>query len=174
MNRLNVVLYGPEIPQNTGNIMRTCAGTDTFLHLIEPLGFKLDPKSIKRSGVNYLEHVHYTVYRNWEEFTEANPGIYAFSTRYGKKSPDMFDFTNPDQPYYLIFGKESTGIPKTILRDHLDQCIRLPMNDKIRSLNLANCVCAVLYEALRQRGYDHLFRTEPETLKGEDWLLRDE
>jgi tRNA (cytidine/uridine-2'-O-)-methyltransferase len=174
MKPLNVVLYGPEIPQNTGNIMRTCAGTDTFLHLIEPIGFKLDPKYLKRSGVNYLEHVQYQVYKNWEEFTSTNPGIYAFSTRYGKKSPDQFDFSRSEESYFLIFGKESTGIPKAILRDHLDQCIRLPMNDKIRSLNLANCVCAVLYEALRQRGYDHLYRTEPETLKGEDWLLSDQ
>jgi tRNA (cytidine/uridine-2'-O-)-methyltransferase len=171
--RLNVVLYGPEIPQNTGNIMRTCAGTDTFLHLIQPLGFKLDPKYLKRSGVNYLEHVHYQVYADWNEFKASNPGIYVFSTRYGKRSPDMIDFTRKDQPYYLIFGKESTGIPKEILRESLDTCIRLPMNDKIRSLNLANCVCAVLYEALRQRGYDDLFRTEPETLKGPDWLTEE-
>jgi tRNA (cytidine/uridine-2'-O-)-methyltransferase len=171
--QLNVVLYCPEIPQNTGNIMRTCAGTDTMLHLIEPLGFKLDPKNIKRSGANYFEHVQYKVYKTWETFQAANPGIYIFSTRYGKKSPDMIDFTKNGETYYLIFGKESTGIPKTILREHLDTCIRLPMNDKIRSLNLSNCVCTVLYEALRQRGYDDLFRTEPETLKGPDWLTED-
>lgn len=171
--RLNVVLYCPEIPQNTGNIMRTCAGTDTFLHLIKPLGFKLDPKYLKRSGVNYLEHVQYQVYEDWNTFKAANPGIYVFSTRYGQKSPDMIDYTRNDLPYYLIFGKESTGIPKEILRESLDTCIRLPMNDKIRSLNLSNCVCAVLYEALRQRGYDDLFRTEPETLKGPDWLMRE-
>lgn len=168
---LNVVLYCPEIPQNTGNIMRTCAGTDTFLHIIEPIGFKLDPKYLKRSGVNYLEHVNYKVYKNWETFVSHNPGTYAFLTRYGKKTPDQFDFSKKDANYYLIFGKESTGIPKTILRNHLDDCIRLPMNDKIRSLNLSNVVCAVLYEALRQRDYEMLSKMEPETLKGPDWLL---
>jgi len=170
---LNVVLYGPEIPQNTGNIMRTCAGTNTTLHIIEPIGFKLDPKSIKRSGVNYLEHVHYIVYKDWNEFVVKNPGEYAFLTRYGHKTPDQFDFSNSSLNYYLIFGKESTGIPKTILRDHLDRCIRLPMNDKIRSLNLANVVCTVLYEALRQRHYDDLFTEEPESLKGPNWLTEE-
>jgi tRNA (cytidine/uridine-2'-O-)-methyltransferase len=107
------------------------------------------------------------------EFKTANPGFYVFSTRYGKKSPDKIDFTDKNQNYYIIFGKESTGIPKNILREDLDHCVRLPMNDKIRSLNLANCVCAVLYEALRQRGYDGLSQTEPESLKGEDWLSQD-
>ncbi|HOW38648.1 MAG TPA: tRNA (cytidine(34)-2'-O)-methyltransferase [Candidatus Izemoplasmatales bacterium] len=169
---LNVVLYAPEIPQNTGNIMRTCAGTDTFLHLIEPLGFKLDTKTIQRSGVNYLEHVRYRVYRNWEAFVTLNPGIYVFFTRYGQKSPDQFDFSRIKETYYLVFGRESTGIPKALLRDHWENCVRLPMNDHIRSLNLANCVCAVLYEALRQQGYPGLSRTEPETLKGPDWVLR--
>jgi tRNA (cytidine/uridine-2'-O-)-methyltransferase len=168
--KLNVVLYGPEIPQNTGNIMRTCAGTDTILHIIEPIGFKLDPKYIKRSGVNYLEHVVYHVYKNWEEFTASNLGLYVFFTRYGNKTPDQFDFSNNDNNYYLIFGKESTGIPKEILREHLDSCIRLPKNDKIRSLNLSNVVCTVLYEALRQRNYDGLFKEEPVSLKGPNWL----
>lgn len=168
--KLNVVLYEPEIPQNTGNIMRTCAGTDTTLHLIEPLGFKLDPKSIKRSTVNYLEHVNYILYKNWEDFVSKNPGEYAFFTRYGHKSPDQFDFTNDSANYYLIFGRESTGIPKAILKEHLDRCIRLPMNDKIRSLNLSNVVCTVLYEALRQRHYQGLYTKEPETLKGPNWI----
>jgi len=170
---LHVVLYQPEIPQNTGNIMRTCAGTNTVLHLIEPLGFRLDPKSIKRSGVNYLEHVTYHVYRDWETFYATHPGIYVFFTRYGSKSPDQFDFAKSDVDYFLVFGRESTGIPKTILRDHRDACIRLPMNDRIRSLNLANVVCTVLYEALRQRQYPDLSRQEPETLKGSDWLDKD-
>ncbi|MBU0997659.1 MAG: tRNA (cytidine(34)-2'-O)-methyltransferase [Firmicutes bacterium] len=171
---LNVVLYGPEIPQNTGNIMRTCAGTNTFLHLIEPFGFKLDMKYLKRSGVNYLEHVHFATYKNWEEFTSKNPGRYAFLTRYGKKSPDQFDFKSKETEYYLIFGKESTGIPKEILREHLEDCIRLPMNENIRSLNLSNVVCTVLYEALRQRDYENLSKSEPDSLKGADWLLEDD
>ncbi len=171
---LNVVLYGPEIPQNTGNIMRTCAGTNTLLHLIEPFGFKLDMKYLKRAGVNYLEHVQYAVYKNWEDFTSKCPGKYAFLTRYGKMTPDEFDFSEIQTEYYLIFGKESTGIPKEILRDHLEDCIRLPMNEFVRSLNLSNVVCTVLYEALRQRHYENLSKTEPQSLKGPDWLLKDD
>jgi tRNA (cytidine/uridine-2'-O-)-methyltransferase len=171
--RLHVVLYQPEIPQNTGNIMRTCAGTDTRLHLIKPMGFKLTPKWVKRSGVNYIHHTDYTVYENWDDFKSRNPGEYVFFTRYGKKPPDAFDFSVSDKPVYLIFGRESTGIPKTILRDQLDRCTRLPMNDKIRSLNLSNVVAIGLYEALRQRGYGDLHLEEPDTLKGPDWLLND-
>lgn len=171
---LNVVLYQPEIPQNTGNIMRTCAGTDTLLHLIEPFGFQLTPKYLKRAGVNYLEHVHYITYKNWEDFVSKNPGTYAFFTRYGKKTPDRFDFSKTEENYYLIFGRESTGIPKNILRDHFDSCLRLPMNDHIRSLNLGNTVCTVLYEALRQQNYRDLFREEPETLKGPDWIFEED
>ncbi len=173
MTNLHIVLYNPEIPQNTGNIMRTCAGTGTKLHLIEPLGFKLDQKHLRRSGVNYLEHVEYAVYTNWDKFITSNPGKYLYLTRYGKKSPDQYDFTNTDENTYLIFGKESTGIPKQILSEHLDDCYRVPINDKIRSLNLANTVSIVLYEALRQLGYPELFREEPETLKGADWLEQD-
>lgn len=171
--KLNVVLYQPEIPQNTANIMRTCAGTNTVLHLIEPLGFKLDPKYLKRSAVNYLENVDYHVYPNFEDFQAKNPGIYAFMTRYGHISPDKFDFSKKDQSYYLVFGRESTGIPKEILRDHLESCIRLPMTDKIRSLNLSNVVCTCVYEALRQQNYDGLYFDEPETLKGPDWLTQE-
>ncbi|MBN2696891.1 MAG: tRNA (cytidine(34)-2'-O)-methyltransferase [Bacilli bacterium] len=170
---LNVVLYHPEIPQNTGNIMRTCAGTGAVLHLIEPLGFKLDAKHLKRSGVNYLEHVQYKVYKSWDEFVELNQGVYAMFTRYGDRSPDQFDFTNPEAEYYLVFGKESTGIPKEILRNYRENCLRFPINDKIRSLNLANTVAVALFEVLRQQGYPGLSRSEPETLKGPSWLDED-
>ena len=166
----HVVLYQPEIPQNTGNIMRTCAGTDTFLHLIEPLGFRVDEKTLKRSGVNYLEHVHFKVYPDWETFQSQNPGYYLFFTRYGTKTPNEFDLSDVNQPIYLIFGRESTGIPKTILKDHLDQCTRFPMNENIRSLNLANTVCLGIYELLRQQNYAGLSFTEPESMKGKDWL----
>jgi len=170
---LNVVLYSPEIPQNTGNIMRTCAATGARLHLIEPLGFKLDGKNIKRSGVNYIENVDYLIYRNWDEFVKNNPGQHVFLTRYGRKSPDQCDLADPNREIYMIFGRESTGIPKAILREHLEACYRLPITDKVRSLNLANTVCTVLYEALRQQGYPGLFREEPETMKGSDWLEQD-
>jgi tRNA (cytidine/uridine-2'-O-)-methyltransferase len=172
---LNVVLYQPEIPQNTGNIMRTCAGTDFVLHLIKPLGFKLDPKYLKRVAVNYLNNVNYFVYDSYEEFLEKNQGKFFFITRYGKKPPRSFDFKVKDEndDIYLIFGRESTGIPKEILREHLDQCIRLPMNDKIRSLNLANTVAIMIYEVLGQNDYVSLSKTEPESMKGPDWLLEE-
>jgi tRNA (cytidine/uridine-2'-O-)-methyltransferase len=141
--------------------------------LIEPLGFKVDAKSIKRSGVNYTEHVDYRLYRDWSSFVQNNPGQYVYLTRYGSKSPDQCVMTDTGEELYLIFGRESTGIPKSILAEHLGDCYRLPMNDLIRSLNLANVVCTVLYEALRQRGFPGLSLFEPETLKGADWLTKE-
>jgi len=169
--KINVVLYQPEIPQNTANIMRTCAGTDCVLHLIKPLGFKLDPKHLKRFAVNYLEHIHYIVYEDYQDFLSKNKGRFFFMTRYGKKSPRQFNFKSVNEDIYLVFGRESTGIPKSILKDHLEDCVRLPMNDKIRSLNLANTVAILIYEVLGQLDYLNLSLTEPETLKGPDWLL---
>ena len=169
---INVVLYEPEIPQNTGNIMRTCAGTYTKLHLIKPLGFKLDDKYLKRSGVNYIEYCDYQVYENYEEFLEKNSnGEFYFLTRYGKKPHSSFDFSNTNKNIYLVFGKESTGIPKEILKNHLDRCLRIPTNSNIRALNLSNCVALVLFEVLRQQDYPNLLRKEP--FKGEDWLIED-
>jgi len=162
---LNIVLFEPEIPGNTGNIMRTCAGTHTKLHLIKPLGFSLDEKYIKRSGVNYIEHVDYTVYENWNDFESKNEGNYYFYTRYGHKPHSDFDYTdkaNDNKNIYLVFGKESTGIDKSILKNHLDKCARIPMTDKVRSLNLSNCAALVLFEALRQRNYEDLLREEPD------------
>lgn len=167
---INIVLYEPEIPGNTGNIMRTCAGTGAMLHLIEPLGFRLDEKSIKRSGVNYIDKVKYKVYKNWEEFISQNNGDFYFLTRYGKKPHTSFDYSDTSKNIYLCFGKESTGIPKEILRNHLDKCLRIPTNANVRSLNLSNCVAIVLFEVLRQQDYPNLLRTEP--FKGEDWLER--
>ena len=168
---INVVLFEPEIPQNTGNIMRTCAGTDVHLHLIEPLGFKLDEKSIKRCGVNYIEHCKYDVYKNFDDFKSKNVGKYYYFTRYGKKPHTSFDFSNVDENIYLIFGKESTGIPKEILKNDLDNCMRIPMNSNIRALNLSNSVAIGIYEVLRQQNYRNLLFTEP--FKGEDYLEKD-
>ncbi len=168
----HVVLYHPEIPQNTGNIMRTCAAADMTLHLIEPLGFDLDKKNVRRSAANYLEHVNYKVYKDWEHFLRENNGHFYFLTRYGKTTPDKMDYTKTDGDVYLVFGSESSGIPKEILRGHLDTCLRLPMTEKVRSLNLSNTVAILAYEVLRQQGYNDLFDHEPESLKGEDWLLK--
>lgn len=165
---INVVLFEPEIPQNTGNIMRTCAGTDVNLHLIEPLGFKIDEKSIKRCGVNYIEYCNYKIYKNFDEFLENNKGKYYFFTRYGKKPHTSFDFSDINENIYLIFGKESTGIPKEILKNYLDCCMRIPMNSNIRALNLSNSVAIAIYEVLRQQNYKNLSFVEP--FKGEDFL----
>lgn len=165
---IHIVLYEPEIPGNTGNIMRTCAGTGTKLHLIEPLGFSLDEKSVRRSGANYIEHCDYTVYKNFEEFKRKNQGTYYYLTRYGKKPHTSFDYSDSSEEIYFIFGKESTGIPKEILKEDLDHCLRIPTNDKIRALNLSNCAALVLYEALRQQDYNDLLREEP--FKGADYL----
>jgi len=165
---INVVLYQPEIPQNTGNIMRTCAGTNTKLHLIKPLGFSLDEKSIKRSGANYIEECDYTVYEDWNDFCSKNKGTYYYLTRYGKKPHTSFDYSNKDESIYLVFGRESTGIPKEILKDDLEHCLRIPMNDSIRALNLSNTVAIMVYEVLRQQNYRDLLFTEP--FKGEDYL----
>lgn len=165
---IHIVLYEPEIPGNTGNIMRTCAGTGTKLHLIEPLGFSLDEKSVRRSGANYIEHCDYTVYKNFEEFKLKNQGTYYYLTRYGKKPHTSFDYSDSSEEIYFIFGKESTGIPKEILKEDLDHCLRIPTNDKIRALNLSNCAALVLYEALRQQDYNDLLREEP--FKGADYL----
>ena len=168
---INIVLYEPEIPQNTGNIMRTCVATGAKLHLIEPLGFILNDKTIKRSGVNYIDKLNYQVYEDFNEFTKKNKGDYYFFTRYGKKPHTSFDFKDKEKEIYLIFGKESTGIPKEILRNYLDRCTRIPTTSSVRALNLSNCVAVATYEVLRQQDYPSLERTEPH--KGEDWLLED-
>ena len=165
---INVVLYEPEIPGNTGNIMRTCAGTGCKLHLIEPLGFVLDDAHIKRSGVNYIENCEYKIYHDYNEFLSQNEGEFYYLTRYGKKPHTSFDYSDSNKNIYLVFGKESTGIPKEILKDHLDRCLRIPMNSNIRALNLSNSVAIMLYEVLRQQNYNDLLTKEP--FKGEDYL----
>ncbi len=169
---IHIVLYEPEIPGNTGNIMRTCAGTGVMLHLIEPLGFKMDDASIKRSGVNYIEHCQYKIYKNFETFEKENKGIYYFLTRYGTKPYTSFSYQDVKEDIYLIFGKESTGIPKQILKDHLDHCMRIPINGNIRALNLSNCVAIMLFEVLRQQNFPNLLCYDP--FKGNDYLLKDE
>lgn len=164
----NIVLYAPEIPQNTGNIMRTCAATGTKLHLIKPLGFSLDEKQIKRSGANYINECDYKVYENWEDFKTKNKGTYYYLTRYGKKAHTEFNYSNSKENIYLIFGRESTGIPKEILQQDLKHCLRIPMTNKVRALNLSNCAAIMIYEVLRQQNYNDLLTKEP--FKGENYL----
>ena len=170
--KLNLVFYQPEIPQNTGNIMRTCAATDTVLHLIEPLGFSLAEKDVKRSGANYIKHTEYYVYKNWEEFLEKNDGEIFYLSRYGMKCVSEIDVSDVSKNYYFVVGSESTGIAKEILKDNLDRCMRLPMNDKVMALNVSNVAAIIIYEALRQQNYRALEQFEPEKFKGKDFLLK--
>ena len=165
---INIVLYEPEIPTNTGNIMRTCIACNAKLHLIEPLGFRLDEKSVKRSGVNYLDNLNYEVYDDYNDFLAKNSGDFYYFTRYGKKPHTSFDYSDCTKNIYLIFGKESTGIPKDILKNNLDKCMRIPMSSNVRSLNLSNCVAIVVYEVLRQQNYNDLLREEP--FKGANYI----
>lgn len=158
---INVVLFEPEIPENTGNIMRTCAATDTKLHLIKPLGFSLEEKYLKRSAANYINECDYTVYENIEEFYEKNKGTFYYLTRYGHKPHTSFDYSNKDENIYFVFGKESTGIPPKYLKPNLNHCMRMPMTNKVRALNLSNTVAIMVYEALRQQNYRDLLFDEP-------------
>ena len=163
---INIVLYEPEIPGNTGNIMRTCVATKSKLHLIEPLGFSLEEKYIKRSGANYIDKCDYTVYKDIDEFFSKNKdGEYYFLTRYGHVPHTSFDYSDSNKNIYFIFGKESTGIPPKILAPHIDRCIRIPMSADVRALNLSNAVAIVVYEALRQQKYNDLLFDEPHKSK---------
>ena len=154
MGVLNIVLHEPEIPANTGNIGRTCVATGTRLHLIEPLGFRLNEKAIKRAGMDYWEHLDVTTYIDYRDFMEKNPGakIYMATT----KSPNLYTDVKYEPDCYIMFGKESAGIPEEILLEHKETAVRIPMLDHIRSLNLGNSVAIVLYEALRQQGFKEL------------------
>lgn len=151
---MNIILHQPEIPGNTGNIGRTCVATGTPLHLIEPLGFRLDEKSIKRAGMDYWKELDVNRYVNFEEFKERHPGsrIWMATT----KAKRTYAEVSYDADDYIMFGKESAGIPEEILVEHEETCIRIPMLPAIRSLNLSNAVAVVLYEALRQNGFRNL------------------
>ena len=168
---INIVLFEPEIPGNTGNIMRTCVATNSKLHLIKPLGFSLEDKYIKRSAVNYLENLNYEVYENWDDFKSKSEGTFYYLTRYGKKPHTSFDYSYNKENIYLVFGKESTGIPKEILRNDLDRCMRIPMSKNVRALNLSNSVAIMVYEVLRQQNYNDLLLKEPH--KSEDFIIED-
>ena len=148
---LNIVLHEPEIPANTGNIGRTCVATNTRLHLIEPLGFRLDEKNLKRASMDYWGSLDVTTYIDYADFLERNPGakIYMATT----KAPKVYTEVSYEPDCYIMFGKESAGIPEEILVQHQEDCVRIPMVGDIRSLNLSNSVSIVLYEALRQNGF---------------------
>lgn len=151
MSVFNIVLHQPEIPQNTGNIGRTCAATGTKLHLIEPLGFQLNEKALKRAGMDYWHEIDVETYVNYEEFLEKNPDakIYYATT----KGRQLYSDVAYEPGCFLMFGKESGGIPEEILKEHPDTCVRIPMLGETRSLNLSNAAAIVLYEALRQNQF---------------------
>lgn len=167
---INIVLYQPEKPMNTGNIMRTCKATGAKLHIIGPLTYTIDDKGLQRAAMDYLIGFTYDYYESYQEFIEKNnnPEVH-YITRYGFKAPSDEDFSNTEQDIFVMFGKESAGIPKSILREHLDKCYRLPMKEDSRSLNLSNCVAVVIYEILRQQNYSSLAKNE--VIKGKDFLL---
>lgn len=156
---LHIVLHEPEMPANTGNIGRTCVACGAVLHLIEPLGFKLNEKMIKRAGLDYWEHLDVRTYVNFQEFLDKNqdPRIYMATTKSRQTYADV-TYEGADKDVYLMFGKESAGIPEEILLDYKETAVRIPMLPEIRSLNLSNSVAIAAYEVLRQQGFDHFQR----------------
>lgn len=148
---MNIVLVEPEIPQNTGNIARTCAATGSHLHLIKPLGFSLADKYLKRAGLDYWHLMTYTVYENFDEFLEKNPGAVCHFA--STKAANNYCDVQYGENDYLVFGRETKGLPEELLRDNYDKCVRIPMRQEARSLNLSNSVAIVLFEALRQQEF---------------------
>lgn len=166
---INIVLFQPEIPQNTGNIIRTAMAIGAKLHLIKPLGFSLEDKSMLRASMDYINEVDIKIYENYQDFLLKNPNIdIYFVTRYSNQVYSEFDLSDPARDYYFMFGKESTGIPHDILRENINHIMRIPMMINARSLNLSNCVASVVFEALRQQDFYNLSTFE--TIKGENFL----
>lgn len=151
---IHVVLYQPEIPANTGNIARTCAATGTALHLIRPLGFSTDDKMLKRAGLDYWEFVDIHYHDSLEDFFAAYPeGKFYYIETFGEKAHSAFDYSNKDEDIFFVFGRETTGLPMDLINENLDTCLRIPMNNNVRSLNLSNTAAILIYEALRQQDY---------------------
>ena len=154
MAKINIVLHEPEIPQNTGNIARTCAATGAALHLIRPLGFTIDDRKLKRAGLDYWHQLDITYYDGLEDFYAKNPGaeVYYFST----KAPHLYTEIEYPNPVYIMFGKETKGLPEDLLYNNPDRCVRLPIREGLRSLNLSNSVAIAVYEILRQGNFEDL------------------
>lgn len=155
----HIVLFEPLMPANTGNIARTCAGTNTHLHLIEPLGFSTDDKYLKRAGLDYWDKVDITYHPNLPAFLESMPanGRLHIVSKFANHAYSQEDYTQVDEDHFFLFGKETTGLPERFMRQHEDECIRIPQNDEhVRSLNLSNTAAIVIYEALRQQNFQGL------------------
>ena len=151
---INVVLFQPEIPQNTGNIARTCVVTDSHLHIIKPMGFSIDEKHVKRAGLDYWQYLHLSLYESIEELWEKYPGsTFWYFTTHAEKNFDAADFKDGD---FIVFGKETAGLPDYVRDKTPGNNVRIPMHETRRCLNLSNAVCVGVYEALRQQGYPNL------------------
>ena len=169
---INVVLYRPEKPQNTGNIMRTCVAIHAVLHIIGPLSFSIESKDLKRVGMDYIDDLKMFYYPTYEDFLKKYKDQEIFYvTRYSQKVYSEFDFRNQVKDVFVMFGRESTGIPHDILREHPGHLLRFPMVPEARSLNLSNCVAIMVYEILRQQGFPNLSTSE--AIKGEDFLEKE-
>ncbi|RBW68615.1 tRNA (uridine(34)/cytosine(34)/5-carboxymethylaminomethyluridine(34)-2'-O)-methyltransferase TrmL [Bacillus taeanensis] len=153
---IHVVLYQPDIPSNTGNIARTCAATGTALHLIRPLGFSTDEEMLKRAGIDFWQSVNITYYDSLDDFFSKTQGEFYYIETFGEKAHSSFDFSDLSKEHYFMFGKETTGLPKDLLKKNKDHFLRIPMNDNVRSLNLSSTVSILVYEALRQQGFPNL------------------
>ena len=168
-SNIEVVLVNPEIPQNTGNIMRTCVGLNIKLNLIKPMGFEIDDKKLRRSAVDYYDKINYEIHESLDEFIKNHPGEYYFLSRYGKKTYNKINFKSNNK-IYIFFGSESYGINRELLKANIENTFRIPTTSDIRSLNLSNSAAIVLYEAVRQNDFKGLELTEPESLKGANYL----
>lgn len=169
---IHIVLFKPEKPQNTGNIMRTCVAINATLDIIGPLTFSLDEKSLKRAGLDYIDSLRYNYFSSLEEYLKEYPNANTYYvTRYSNKAYSEFDFSKVSGDIFLMFGRESTGIPHDILRNHPDRLLRIPMVPEARSLNLSNSVAIVVYEVLRQKNFLDLSTFE--AIKGEDFLEKE-
>ncbi|MGN0601904.1 MAG: tRNA (cytidine(34)-2'-O)-methyltransferase [Oscillospiraceae bacterium] len=157
MNKLNIVLVEPQIPQNTGNISRTCAVTGAALHLVRPYGFVITDKHLKRAGLDYWDKLEIYEYDNLDDFFAQNSGAYYFFTTKGRKVHSEVNYPT-DKNVYLIFGREDKGLPEDLLYNHPDECVRIPMRNELRSLNLSNSAAIAVYETLRQWDYPDLGR----------------
>lgn len=157
MSDINIVLVEPEIPQNTGNIARTCAATGCSLHLVKPLGFKIDDAKLKRAGLDYWHQLDITYHESLSDFLKYSEGeeLYFFTT----KAPQCYADIKYPKRCFLLFGKETAGLPEDLLHDNPSRCVRLPMRENLRSLNLSNTVCVAVYEAFRQRNFEGLVET---------------
>lgn len=154
MNDINIVLVEPEIPQNTGNIARTCAATGASLHLVKPLGFEIDDRKLKRAGLDYWDKLDITYYESLYDFFAKNPDadFYCFTT----KARHVYSDISYPKRVFLMFGKETKGLPEELLFANPDRCVRIPMRDTLRSLNLSNSAAIAVYEVFRQRGFEGL------------------